>query len=117
MIVKHNNPCGVAIGEDALDAYETALACDPMSAFGGVIALNRPIDEKLAEALHENFVEVLIAPGLRGARRSRSSSSKESIRILRTRSPCRPTRASATSSGFAAGCWSRTATATRSRAS
>ena len=65
VIVKHNNPCGVAIGEDALEAYEKALACDPMSAFGGVIALNRPIGKELAEALHENFVEVLIAPGLR----------------------------------------------------
>jgi phosphoribosylaminoimidazolecarboxamide formyltransferase / IMP cyclohydrolase len=62
-IVKHNNPCGVAVGEDALDAYRKALACDPMSAFGGVIAINRPIGAELAEALHENFVEVLIAPG------------------------------------------------------
>ncbi len=62
VIVKHNNPCGVAIGESALEAYEKALACDPMSAFGGVIALNRPIEKELAEALHENFVEVLIAP-------------------------------------------------------
>jgi phosphoribosylaminoimidazolecarboxamide formyltransferase/IMP cyclohydrolase len=61
-IVKHNNPCGVAVGEDALDAYRKALACDPMSAFGGVIALNRPVGAELAEALHENFVEVLIAP-------------------------------------------------------
>ena len=42
-IVKHNNPCGAAVGEDALDAYRKALACDPMSAFGGVIAFNRPI--------------------------------------------------------------------------
>jgi phosphoribosylaminoimidazolecarboxamide formyltransferase/IMP cyclohydrolase len=61
-IVKHNNPCGVAVGEDALDAYRKALACDPMSAFGGVIAINRPVGVELAEALHENFVEVLIAP-------------------------------------------------------
>ena len=42
-IVKHSNPCGVAVGEDALDAYRKALACDPMSAFGGVIAINRPV--------------------------------------------------------------------------
>jgi phosphoribosylaminoimidazolecarboxamide formyltransferase / IMP cyclohydrolase len=61
-IVKHNNPCGVAIGADAEEAYAKALACDPMSAFGGVIAFNRPISEALAEKLHENFVEVLIAP-------------------------------------------------------
>jgi phosphoribosylaminoimidazolecarboxamide formyltransferase / IMP cyclohydrolase len=62
-IVKHNNPCGVAIGEDALDAYRKALACDPVSAYGSVIAVNRPIGIALAEALHENFVEVLLAPG------------------------------------------------------
>ena len=62
-IVKHNNPCGVAVGEDALDAYRKALACDPVSAYGGVIAVNRPIGVELAEALHENFVEVLLAPG------------------------------------------------------
>jgi len=61
-IVKHNNPCGVAVGADALEAYLKALACDPMSAFGGVIAFNRPISEALAKKLHENFVEVLIAP-------------------------------------------------------
>ena len=58
MIVKHNNPCGVAIGGDALDAYEKALACDPMSAFGGVIAINRPISWPLADLIHQNFVEV-----------------------------------------------------------
>ena len=63
VIVKHNNPCGVAVGSDAGEAYAKALACDPMSAFGGVIALNRPIDKALAEELHKNFVEVLIAPG------------------------------------------------------
>jgi phosphoribosylaminoimidazolecarboxamide formyltransferase/IMP cyclohydrolase len=63
VIVKHNNPCGAAIGGDATEAYRKALACDPMSAFGGVVAFNREIDSSLAEALHENFIEVLIAPG------------------------------------------------------
>ncbi len=81
-IVKHNNPCGVAIGEDALDAYLKALACDPMSAFGGVIALNRPIGSELAEALHENFVEVLIAPGYEDGALD-VLQQKEAIRILR----------------------------------
>jgi phosphoribosylaminoimidazolecarboxamide formyltransferase / IMP cyclohydrolase len=80
-IVKHNNPCGAAVGEDALDAYRKALACDPMSAFGGVIALNRPIGAELAEALHENFVEVLIAPAYEdGALEVLQQ--KEAIRIL-----------------------------------
>jgi phosphoribosylaminoimidazolecarboxamide formyltransferase / IMP cyclohydrolase len=62
VIVKHNNPCGVAIGRSVDGAYGRALACDPMSAFGGVIALNRSVDRALAERLHEHFIEVLIAP-------------------------------------------------------
>jgi phosphoribosylaminoimidazolecarboxamide formyltransferase / IMP cyclohydrolase len=62
-IVKHNNPCGAAVAADARQAYEAAYACDPLSAFGGVVALNRPVDKALAEKLHEQFIEVLIAPG------------------------------------------------------
>lgn len=62
-IVKHNNPCGCAVGEGPQEAYERAFACDPLSAFGGVIALNRPVDRATAQRLHEQFVEVLIAPG------------------------------------------------------
>jgi phosphoribosylaminoimidazolecarboxamide formyltransferase/IMP cyclohydrolase len=80
-IVKHNNPCGVAVGGDALDAYRKALACDPVSAYGSVIAINRPIGVELAEALHRNFVEVLIAPGFEdGALEVLQQ--KEAIRIL-----------------------------------
>jgi phosphoribosylaminoimidazolecarboxamide formyltransferase/IMP cyclohydrolase len=81
VIVKHNNPCGVAEGESALDAYEKALACDPLSAYGGVIALNRPVDEELARRLHENFVEVLIAPGYEGEAMA-TLQQKQAIRIL-----------------------------------
>jgi phosphoribosylaminoimidazolecarboxamide formyltransferase/IMP cyclohydrolase len=62
-IVKHNNPCGVAVGSDAAEAYARAYACDPVSAFGGVIALNRRVDAATAQALSEQFVEVLFAPG------------------------------------------------------
>jgi phosphoribosylaminoimidazolecarboxamide formyltransferase/IMP cyclohydrolase len=81
VIVKHNNPCGVAIGADALDAYLKALACDPVSAYGGVIALNRPVGRELAEELHKNFVEVLSAPGYEeGALEVLQQ--KEAIRIL-----------------------------------
>ena len=81
VIVKHNNPCGVAVGADIAEAYEKALATDPQSAFGGVVALNRPVDAALAERLNANFVEVLIAPefdepALDVLRR------KEAIRIL-----------------------------------
>jgi phosphoribosylaminoimidazolecarboxamide formyltransferase / IMP cyclohydrolase len=63
VIVKHNNPCGVALSESIDDAHAKALACDPLSAFGGVVALNREVDAALAEHLHETFIEVLIAPG------------------------------------------------------
>jgi phosphoribosylaminoimidazolecarboxamide formyltransferase/IMP cyclohydrolase len=62
-IVKHNNPCGAAVAPTALEAYQRAFACDPMSAFGGIIALNRPVDAALAEALSQQFIEVLFAPG------------------------------------------------------
>lgn len=63
VIVKHANPCGVALGDSSLTAYNKAYACDPTSAFGGIIAFNRPVDEKLIHhILNQQFVEVLIAP-------------------------------------------------------
>ena len=62
VIVKHANPCGVAIGVDALDAYIKAFKTDPTSAFGGIIALNCPLDEKAALEISKQFVEVLMAP-------------------------------------------------------
>jgi phosphoribosylaminoimidazolecarboxamide formyltransferase / IMP cyclohydrolase len=62
VIVKHANPCGVALGDDVLSAYRRALACDPVSAFGGIIAFNRPIDAKTAEEVVKLFTEVVIAP-------------------------------------------------------
>ncbi|MDX6656710.1 MAG: phosphoribosylaminoimidazolecarboxamide formyltransferase / cyclohydrolase [Solirubrobacteraceae bacterium] len=62
-IVKHNNPCGVAVASEAIDAYANAFECDPLSAYGGVIALNRPVDKALAEKLNQQFIEVLFAPG------------------------------------------------------
>ena len=63
VIIKHNNPCGVAVGTNQLEAYKRAYACDPMSAFGGVVCINRRVDRELAEALMEQFVEVLFARG------------------------------------------------------
>ena len=62
-IVKHNNPCGCAVGESGQVAYERAFACDPQSAYGGVIALNRRVDRACAEELGKQFIEVLLAPG------------------------------------------------------
>jgi phosphoribosylaminoimidazolecarboxamide formyltransferase / IMP cyclohydrolase len=63
VIVKHANPCGVAVAASLDDAYQAALAADPVSAYGGVIALNRPVDGALARRLADQFVEVLFAPG------------------------------------------------------
>ena len=62
VIVKHANPCGVAEGASLLEAYRKALACDPVSAFGGIVALNRPLDAETARAVTEIFTEVIIAP-------------------------------------------------------
>ncbi len=62
VIVKHANPCGVAVGADALEAYSKAFKTDPTSAFGGIIAFNRPVDRAAAEAVSKQFVEVLMAP-------------------------------------------------------
>jgi phosphoribosylaminoimidazolecarboxamide formyltransferase/IMP cyclohydrolase len=61
-IVKHANPCGVALGADLRRAWERALACDPVSAFGGIVAVNRPLDRATAEAIAGIFIEVVIAP-------------------------------------------------------
>jgi phosphoribosylaminoimidazolecarboxamide formyltransferase/IMP cyclohydrolase len=63
VIIKHNNPCGVAVGSTALEAYQRAFACDPMSAYGGVICINRRVDRELAEALVGQFIEVLFTRG------------------------------------------------------
>jgi phosphoribosylaminoimidazolecarboxamide formyltransferase / IMP cyclohydrolase len=62
VIVKHANPCGVAEGENLADAYRKALACDPVSAFGGIVAMNRALDADAARAITEIFTEVIIAP-------------------------------------------------------
>jgi phosphoribosylaminoimidazolecarboxamide formyltransferase / IMP cyclohydrolase len=61
-IIKHANPCGVAVGASLVEAYEKALACDPVSAFGGVVALNRRLDAAAAKTIVEIFTEVIIAP-------------------------------------------------------
>ena len=87
-IIKHQNPCGVAIGRDADDAYQKALQGDPISAFGGVIAINRPVDAALAARLAEQFFEVLIAPGYQeGALEALSV--RASARILEDADPLR----------------------------
>ncbi len=83
VIVKHANPCGVAIGATLLEAYEKAFKTDPTSAFGGIIAFNRPLDADVVEAIHarKHFVEVAIAPEITPAARS-AYASKANVRLL-----------------------------------
>ncbi len=61
-IIKHNNPCGMGVGETVEQAYERALACDPVSAFGSIVAVNRPVDEAAAEVMYGLFIEAIVAP-------------------------------------------------------
>ncbi|WP_119390571.1 bifunctional phosphoribosylaminoimidazolecarboxamide formyltransferase/IMP cyclohydrolase [Taklimakanibacter lacteus] len=83
VIVKHANPCGVALGASLCDAYRKALACDPVSAFGGIIAFNRPIDEATAEEITKIFTEVIIAPGATDEARA-IIAQKKNLRLLVT---------------------------------
>jgi phosphoribosylaminoimidazolecarboxamide formyltransferase/IMP cyclohydrolase len=84
VIVKHANPCGVAVSGSIEQAYDRALAADPLSAYGGVIVLNRPVSEALGEKLAEQFVEVLFAPGYDETALGRLRE-KPGIRILHDR--------------------------------
>jgi phosphoribosylaminoimidazolecarboxamide formyltransferase/IMP cyclohydrolase len=84
VIVKHANPCGVAVAEDILSAYDKAFKTDPTSAFGGIIAFNRPLDEKTAAAIIERqFVEVIVAPQVEPAA-VEACSAKKNVRVLET---------------------------------
>jgi len=81
VIVKHANPCGVAVGRDALEAYSKAFKTDPTSAFGGIIAFNRPVDAAAAQAVSKQFVEVLMAPAF-SAEALEVFKAKANVRVL-----------------------------------
>jgi len=81
VIVKHANPCGVATGETLIEAYRGAFECDSVSAFGGIIAVNRPLDGPTAEAISEIFTEVVAAPGADAAARA-VFAKKKNLRLL-----------------------------------
>ncbi|PIW31013.1 MAG: bifunctional phosphoribosylaminoimidazolecarboxamide formyltransferase/inosine monophosphate cyclohydrolase [Rhodospirillales bacterium CG15_BIG_FIL_POST_REV_8_21_14_020_66_15] len=83
VIVKHANPCGVALDDDLYSAYRRALACDTESAFGGIIAVNRALDAGTAEAVADLFAEVVIAPAIDGAARA-VLAAKKNLRVLVT---------------------------------
>jgi phosphoribosylaminoimidazolecarboxamide formyltransferase/IMP cyclohydrolase len=86
VIVKHANPCGVAVGTDALQAYSKALQTDPTSAFGGIIAFNRPVDKATAEAVASQFVEVVMATEF-SAEALAVFKEKANVRLLRIALP------------------------------
>ncbi|MBW3661445.1 MAG: bifunctional phosphoribosylaminoimidazolecarboxamide formyltransferase/IMP cyclohydrolase, partial [Gemmatimonadetes bacterium] len=81
IIVKHANPCGVAQAATLLDAWTAALQCDHVSAFGGIVALNRPLDGPTAQAICEIFTEVVVAPGADEAARA-AFAAKKNLRLL-----------------------------------
>ncbi len=83
VIVKHANPCGVASGDTLIDAYRAALECDSISAFGGIVAVNRPLDGATAEAITEIFTEVVAAPSADDAAKA-VFAKKKNLRLLLT---------------------------------
>lgn len=81
-IIKHANPCGIAVGGDVVTAYRKAFACDPVSAFGGVVATNRPVTAELAAAMADVFTEVVVAPEVDDAA-LQVLGRKKNVRVLR----------------------------------
>ncbi|QEV07945.1 bifunctional phosphoribosylaminoimidazolecarboxamide formyltransferase/IMP cyclohydrolase [Streptomyces prasinus] len=81
-IIKHANPCGIATGADVAEAHRKAHACDPLSAFGGVIAVNRPVSKEMAEQVAEIFTEVIVAPDYEEGALD-ALTKKKNIRVLR----------------------------------
>ncbi|MGH2821010.1 MAG: bifunctional phosphoribosylaminoimidazolecarboxamide formyltransferase/IMP cyclohydrolase [Actinomycetota bacterium] len=88
-IIKHSNPCGAAIGPSPSAAYERALDCDRVSAFGGIVALNAPCDGSTAERVVQIFTEVVIAPGF-DQTALEVLRTKKNLRLLRAEPPARP---------------------------
>ena len=80
-IIKHTNPCGTATGKALVEAYKRALECDPVSAFGGVVGVNRHLDGEAAEQMHKLFLEVIAAPGFDEAARAKLAS-KKNLRLV-----------------------------------
>src|SRR5450432_789773 len=91
-IIKHTNPCGTATGKTLAEAYKRALECDPVSAFGGVIGVNRPIDAEAAEEMHKLFLEVIGAPSFDVAVKAKSATKKNLrlVEVIDSWSPGRP---------------------------
>jgi phosphoribosylaminoimidazolecarboxamide formyltransferase/IMP cyclohydrolase len=80
-IIKHTNPCGFAVGTDPLDAYRRALECDQRSAFGGIVALNRPLDEAAADEIARTFLEAVVVPAITDGAAARLAA-RQRLRVL-----------------------------------
>ncbi|OSZ69800.1 bifunctional phosphoribosylaminoimidazolecarboxamide formyltransferase/IMP cyclohydrolase [Sphingomonas sp. IBVSS2] len=102
VIVKHANPCGVASAATLADAYAAAFACDTVSAFGGIIAVNRPLDRATAEQITSIFTEVVVAPGA-DAEALALFEAKKNLRLLLTEGLPDPARGGLTAKSFAGG--------------
>ncbi len=102
VIVKHANPCGVALGDSPAEAYRRALVCDPVSAFGGIVALNRPLDAETAAEIAKIFTEVVIAPEADEAARA-VLAKKKNLRLLVTGAMPDPAAPGATLKSIAGG--------------
>lgn len=89
VVVKHTNPCGVAMGATPSEAWEKALACDPTSAFGGIVAVSAPIDVELAEQLASRFLEVVMAPAISDEAKA-VLGKKPNLRVLIVQAPNPP---------------------------
>jgi len=90
-IIKHANPCGVAVHDDITTAYVRAHECDPVSAFGGIVAINRPVPKALAEALAPVFTEVVVAPAFEPGALD-VLTAKKNLRVLEAQPPTWPDR-------------------------
>src|SRR6202030_387897 len=80
-IIKHTNPCGTATGNTLVEAYRKALECDPVSAFGGVIGVNRPLDAATADEMAKLFLEVIAAPSFDEAAKAKFAA-KKNLRLM-----------------------------------
>jgi phosphoribosylaminoimidazolecarboxamide formyltransferase/IMP cyclohydrolase len=87
VVIKHANPCGAAVADDVLTAYTRAHECDPVSAYGGIVAVNRPVTVAVAEAIGPVFTEVLVAPGYEPAALAMLREKKKNLRILEAAAP------------------------------
>jgi phosphoribosylaminoimidazolecarboxamide formyltransferase/IMP cyclohydrolase len=103
-IIKHTNPCGTATGKTLAEAYKRALECDPVSAFGGVIGVNRPIDAEAAEEMHKLFLEVIAAPAFDEAAKAKFAS-KKNLRLVEVIDPRSPGRIRPAASVIASHNW------------